>query len=557
MPKLVDLRQDRKLIRPNFDGYKLSLDSVPIIRQDLVVPPLRAIPSDDQYSYLHAELFSLQNLIISDPWDRVSSYFVNTQHEVIRCSYDVTVGRPKLIQPVFRIPIVDQCVSGDYNCSIKLVSEKFAILCDGIQQVYILDTGDRSKGTEWKKISSFTISNDLRNFSIFDSRLDMVNGNKVISCALVRIARDASSHSLHMHWATLKQKEKDPWTFEIHDVIEGKGSLYYCAFEPKAECIIMSSNRPLKFQSANSSTDIEAPPKDHNAVPIHSFTWTQTDDDITVNINSETDEADFKIKTLKNRLKVECNGTCLIDKELYALIDESLTTWTTKDKILQITLVKENSSVVWPYLIEGGPQETLENNDTSFPLENQPIPNLEAPIEDCDFPMGTQDNEIKIERLDLQLKNATHQILLDNSPPLFSTNLRPGFPPAIATRQDVDACLWLQQYNSNKTGEWGFRHEGNLHAFGYVQASKQQKKFMDCAPDLSYAVICESHRHVFLYKSNNDSADGLRNRCGSQVSLGKQHLITLEDAGEVLGIATHSGVITLLTDKCVLFLQIN
>ena len=151
----------------------------------------------------------------------------------------------------------------------------------------------------------------------------------------------------------------------------------------------------------------------------------------------------------------------------------------------------------------------------------------------------------------------THTVLLGNTPPLFSTNLRAGFPAAIATRQDVDACLWLQQYNPSKPDDWSLRHEGNLHAFGYVQASKQQKKFMDCAPDLSYAVISEAYRHVFLYKMNYDTANGLRNRNGPQVQLGKQHLITLEDAGEVLGLSTASSVITLLTEKCLLYLQIN
>lgn len=146
---------------------------------------------------------------------------------------------------------------------------------------------------------------------------------------------------------------------------------------------------------------------------------------------------------------------------------------------------------------------------------------------------------------------------MGSSPPLFATSLRPGSPLALATRQDVDCCLWLQQYNPTKPDDWSMRHEGNLHAFGYVQASKQQKKFMDCSPDLGYALISESHRHVFLYKSKYDTADGLRNRNGPQVTLGKQHLIALEDAGEVLGMSTANSVATLLTEKCVLFLQME
>lgn len=127
----------------------------------------------------------------------------------------------------------------------------------------------------------------------------------------------------------------------------------------------------------------------------------------------------------------------------------------------------------------------------------------------------------------------------------------------MAIRQDVDAGLWLQQYNPSKPDDWSLRHEGNLHAFGYVQASKQQRKFVDCSPDLNYAIICESHRHVFLYKSNYDGADGLRNRNGPQVRIGKQHLITLEDAGEVLGLATAEHVVTILTERYILHLQLS
>lgn len=101
------------------------------------------------------------------------------------------------------------------------------------------------------------------------------------------------------------------------------------------------------------------------------------------------------------------------------------------------------------------------------------------------------------------------------------------------------------------------RHEGNLHAFGYVQASKQQRKFMDCCPYMDYAVITESYRHVFIYKSRYDSAGGLRNRNGPQVVIGKQHLVTLDDdVGEVLGMVTAPNVIVLLTEHAVLYIQI-
>lgn len=136
--------------------------------------------------------------------------------------------------------------------------------------------------------------------------------------------------------------------------------------------------------------------------------------------------------------------------------------------------------------------------------------------------------------------------------------VRPGFPAALVTRVDVDACVWLQQYKLPPDNDWTLRHEGNLHALGYIQASKQQKKFIDCAPDFGYSVICESQRHVFLYRAKYDTSNGLRKRYGPQVTLGKQQLITLqEDVGEVLGLVTANHVITILTEKSVLHLQID
>lgn len=48
MPKIVELRPDRNLIRNNFDGYKLSLDAVPLLRQELSNLPFRADPNEDQ-----------------------------------------------------------------------------------------------------------------------------------------------------------------------------------------------------------------------------------------------------------------------------------------------------------------------------------------------------------------------------------------------------------------------------------------------------------------------------------------------------------------------------
>lgn len=141
--------------------------------------------------------------------------------------------------------------------------------------------------------------------------------------------------------------------------------------------------------------------------------------------------------------------------------------------------------------------------------------------------------------------------------PLFDTNLRPGFPRAVAIQNDVDCCLWLQNLSPDQA-EWSFKHEGTLHAFAYIQASKQQKKFMQCSPDLNYGVICESERHLFIYKNSYSTASGLRKRQGPQLSIGQQNLVTFESSlGEVLGIAAFQEIVILLTEHFLVCLQLS
>lgn len=140
--------------------------------------------------------------------------------------------------------------------------------------------------------------------------------------------------------------------------------------------------------------------------------------------------------------------------------------------------------------------------------------------------------------------------------------MRENQPPAFAQRSDVDICVWLPicgEFNEQSTERrLQIRHEGTLNAIGYIQASKQQKKFIQCPPDFSYTIICEPNRHLFIYKGTYDSASGLKNRTtNARANIGQQKLITLDEADEVLGILCENNVTILLTQNRVLCLQVN
>lgn len=68
---------------------------------------------------------------------------------------------------------------------------------------------------------------------------------------------------------------------------------------------------------------------------------------------------------------------------------------------------------------------------------------------------------------------------------LFNVTLTAGAPPSFCVRHDVDACVWQMDEINRNSDVWPISHVGTFLAFGYVQASKQQRKFTVCPAGLS------------------------------------------------------------------------
>lgn len=160
-------------------------------------------------------------------------------------------------------------------------------------------------------------------------------------------------------------------------------------------------------------------------------------------------------------------------------------------------------------------------------------------------------------RIDIATMTVTHKLNLGSNRPLFTLHQKPGALPAIVIRSDVDALIWAPKLSPTNPSDWHLSHEATLNAFGYVQASKEQKKYMQCSENADYAIICEPHRHVFIYNMTNSSAAGLKRRGGGKVSIGQQKLFSLEEQDEIVGMVVENSVSILLTEKYIFVLQIN
>jgi hypothetical protein len=84
-------------------------------------------------------------------------------------------------------------------------------------------------------------------------------------------------------------------------------------------------------------------------------------------------------------------------------------------------------------------------------------------VEECDFEC---DKLTIFERLCRDSHHVTHKINLGSHQVLLTVNFDTELPLAVATRSDVDACIWQPKMTPN---DFCLEHTGTLLALGYIQ----------------------------------------------------------------------------------------
>lgn len=473
--KVIDLRPDPKLLAPRFDAYKLSLEPIAILRVENIKKVFKVSPNlSSEYSFLHSMLYSMQNHLIPDPWLSNSAYYIDESLAVNKIFYDSTAGKlNKTLTSVFKYKNgkTQNESGGIYNAEIKFVSEKYALISDGTGSLLLIDTGDRQRSDEWKQIDSLKPLDDGKGFIIQDAKFTIDNGEKVIHCLLLHVEQSEDKFYNFVDWITFKEESgTKKWSSIARRTIKGKGILYYLSLDIHCTSIVYSSNHQYKFIYddvneivAEEAKEDEASNEIQSDESVNTFQWSQNEEDIVVNFNpipSSTKEM-YKIKCLQSHIEVKCNDEILVDSDLFAEIDVDLTTWTIENESLQLNLIKKCPELIWPYLTPSGPSENPSNDKNMKLLASQPVTDLNSQMEECDFgDDGNDSEEYLIEQLDATTHKVIHKVFLGSNHPLFSKTLRPGFPKAIAIRNDVDCCLWLQHQITVSDNEWELKHEG-------------------------------------------------------------------------------------------------
>ncbi|XP_051928527.1 nudC domain-containing protein 1 [Hippocampus zosterae] len=580
------LKVNRELLDPNFESYRLSLDVIPTYNVELDAAVEEVTLKDCQYTLEHMRAFGMYNYLHLDPWYQDSVLFVDCKGRVLSLTVtlDTVLGKPR---EVFRLPS-EWNQREDRVCpSLSLTSATWAALSDGAGRLYLLRTSKRGDSIHGKWEPLFT--EDLGGpFIVLHSVAHIQAGTHTLEVLLLRVVKDTqetagSGYSVTLEWITVTnaagQGLEKNYKVKKRCLLQGKSVPHYAAVTPRGDGLMVASERPFDFTHVDGEP--LKPPQsaaDEQAMEVEKadpvYFWQQTSDDITATVRlpeGVTKDA-IQFRLTADSMSVGVLGFApLLEGQLYASVDPEACAWILRDdKSLEVSLQKRTEGPMWPELVMGDRRGEHVMSDEQAALVQERLthltsadvhanPDLDKPacnsqeLEDCD---GYPEDTSTLVHFDGESLKATQVVNLGSHQYLFTVTVDPAQMPCLCLRHDVDALLW-QPRPDRPADMW--EHVATFNALGYVQASKRDKKFSTCAPNYSYASLCECLRRAFIYRQPSPVDGVLFNRkLGREVGqVAKQQVASLDSDKPVLGFRATDERLFALTSGNLFVLKVN
>ncbi|ODM87905.1 NudC domain-containing protein 1 [Orchesella cincta] len=531
----------------------------------------RAQPSDQQYSLQHVKHFAIHNHIFSDPYNPFAVYIVDKAWTILRVSIDLVDDLIRYLK-CGGFQSFQQKV-GRFNITVSFPDDKHAVLSDGCQTLYIVKTGDRKSSETWNPLFTYNPFDGKASpeFSVLDSIIYKVGDNSLLTYWQLglKIRRNGLRfykifRLYHNNHSLPEGTEEIKWTFKNQKTLLGHTGVEYAHLEPSGTGIYVASDSKFYMViDTEKAIDVQA----HYAKSKRSedkgkpeYLWTQTMEEVKIwfRVPSTITKRDVDIEIKKESIIVthkgrysECSHLLLIKGVCHLMLPLIPQKYTVQQKMLQIqsgtkfwkiVLEKKEKDVVWV-------DEVVKGNSCGGQLSD---PELGADpgqsdaydpreLEECDEYPADSSCLIRIDRTLQRISHVSRQ-----SSMVIQVRLQPNIPPAICVRHDVDGIIWKPQLLSRPQPEsilsienvkWECEHVNTFSALGYVQASKQQRKYTLCSSDVSYVAICDVKKHIYVYCQPSKIETCLRNRrTGQQVThVAKQLVISLDPPEDILG----------------------
>ncbi|KAL5971010.1 NudC domain-containing protein 1 [Taenia solium] len=611
----VSILPNRDLLDPKFQSYKLSNESATIITTfENEGVDLKSLPIDD-FSRLNIHLSSLHNCLFQDPFYPNHLYYVTTTWKVKGLIIPARREAFTSGQTVFSVPQKSLTESTPtYNTSLVLLSD-YALLSNGSDDIYLLETGDRCSEVlpHWKMVFEHQADLASRSGYLVDAtQVQTADGSVRIEYILLSVSRAGEEKSkVHIDWFAISQNLNE-WSMSRHRRLCCSTFPDYIALEGDASSLTVRSAQPPIPILDTSNSDIRPPPKTNSpseAVDVEEnvsdacFTWTQSlpsmpeGDSTLLNVLIKLSDK-YHISDPKTVVNVACKSCGLGDghdanlvfhrlevgvhteegdfqlcnARLFAPVRDSGTMWTydRETNSIDVTIVKEEAGT-WPRLFADLDEDRrlgVRYDEGSLPAAATDAPgemmqscfNVEQ-LEDVDMVNEEDEDDGVMQRIDgeslkvaLRAEMVGHQMLYI-APTCVGSDGLSSPSRLLCTRYDVDGLLWAPQPHDTKH-PWA--HVATLQAFGYVLASKQNRRFIASPPlnltdapiTVPFVAVADITRHLYVYwqptknsltelrhrKSDDDSRPG-----SGVVHVAWQQVIALPDTEKIIGFAAVAG----------------
>lgn len=575
---MESLRPDRDLLNHKFEGYKLSGNSLDVCSTTLLSAVSDVSLKDELLiSFQHVRAFGNVNHLVLDSWTdggkTEAVYFVDENYEVQRADVKYQEKEISCVETVFKIPSTEkakECL----NATLFFPSSSLACLSDGSGKLFLVFTEDRTKhlpnSDPWKVATVYQFEQPSL---ILHAIQNPETGS--VSCLLLSISENDTStsvkdaHIVHLELVTFSKVKGssavDSFSFEVIQHFKGYSGPMYAAIEPGCAALLVASDKPFlhvtgdealstSFEGNDKKQDTRDEKSSSLSAPV--YKWSQDSEDITVKfqIPDDTSKANIKCEIKADSLNVSIGGNVLLSGELFAKVNSEESTWTCDGNSVEVVLVKQTQEHHWSSVVKGDDRgkyelvgeeaervkeihNRLEHLTSDKPVGDSRGNNMsysDQQIEECD---ALPEDVEYIFRLDVTTGEVTHKVCLATHQWIFNATLNPSLPPAFCIRHDVDALLWQPKAQASCEDNW--THVGTFNALGYVQAAKRDRKFSTCAPNMSFATLCDCTRHVYIYQQAEKEAKHA-----------SQHVVTLSTPdNEILGLQASNGRVFVLTKQ--------
>ncbi|KAK9728361.1 hypothetical protein K7432_001151 [Basidiobolus ranarum] len=537
----VELSPQRDLLNPQFEGYKLRVFEENVKLQSCslsnpVFTPKVSRNTNLSYSQLQARI-KFNHLFT---FLELGLFYIDEQGVIIFIEFQQGESQSVPVPLTgFQFDLSSETEETITNLpSIQTLNRELLLLTSGTGVLYLVHFDLASK--ELKLIGEATHSVGsaenikLQPCLLLDAKLIEEDIYCVLSSQEPKETRSSTTQrSAHfidfvkIRFSHCDSTMNSQLNVELLHTLKTSENPLYCSIEPKGTGYVLGSRSSYELIFSQSTRENQVVPEESLSEPGSKennppYIWTQTSEDVTVcfKLQLPTSKKEIMCNISKENLSLRLSTSptpCYEETRFFDHIISSESVWTIEDNsLLTLHLQKGNQKTRWSHVFEmdDGVPETLDPSEFAEIKERlEKYTSQEKSQYPIQQPIGNETEAIDYEGLSITFSRisiygklthvsvaAGHEWLC----PSFPYQKEPNDMIPVCLRYDVDGLVYRFQAPS-ECGDFRIEHCASFDAFGFVQASKRDKRFMYFDVECRFAIIVESKKNVYLYRRNTES----------------------------------------------------